>query len=77
MGSAILRTPNEIAIPQNANHLQITKFSDEKDANYRPVLSRLLTLAQDISTKMLEVLCLAEPDSSREGARITLNDHKY
>ena len=75
MGSAILRTPIEIAIPQNANHLEITKFSDDKDANYRPVLSRLLTLAQDMSSKMLEVLYLAEPDISRECALITTNDY--
>lgn len=66
MGSAILRSPNEIAIPQNANHVQITKFTDDKDVNYRSVLSRLLILAQDMSVKMLELLCLAEQDVSRE-----------
>ncbi len=67
MGSAILRTPNEVAIGQNANHREITKFSDAKDMNYRPVLSKLLKFGEDISQHIVEAaktLCM-----SNEGER--------
>lgn len=63
MDSAVLRAPNEVAIGQNADHRQITKFSDEKDVNYRPVVSKLIELAKAATKKMSKVadnLCLPE-----------------
>jgi len=66
MGSAILRAPNEIAIGQNTNHHDITKFSDTDDTNYRPVLTKLLNFGDDISKKLVQAtkaLCLSEDDT--------------
>ena len=49
--SAILNVPSEIAIGQNADHRDLVRFSSLHDRNFRPVLSRLKKLRDDIVNK--------------------------
>jgi hypothetical protein len=69
MDSAILRAPNEVAIGQNANHSDITKFADVFDMNYRPVLLRLLQLGENISKIILSAtkeICTVPEESDNQ-----------
>ncbi|RDL37962.1 uncharacterized protein BP5553_05395 [Venustampulla echinocandica] len=49
--SAILNLPGEDVIPQDADHLEIARFSSKDDRNFPPMLARLRTLSRRLASE--------------------------
>jgi hypothetical protein len=53
--SAVLNLPNEVAIPQCADHREIARFESLHDRNFRPVLTRINIFKEDILGKVKSI----------------------